>query len=171
MTEQRSTGWCESTGEGPMFGVMGWQSSWLGAACKAAGEGSCPLTSRAVPKTSTSKEEQAGYPCRATDCPISFPASLPRFSPCLIFFLHYSSHVISMISFEGDCPDTAPHCLFILIFPTCVKHHCFFCPPFHLHVLQSIKTKRKKSFRLSRKFPFYKSKENLAQESSGRERK
>uniref|UniRef100_A0A8B9D8C4 Guanylate kinase-like domain-containing protein n=1 Tax=Anser cygnoides TaxID=8845 RepID=A0A8B9D8C4_ANSCY len=33
----------------------------------------------------------------------------------------------------------------------------------------SIKTKRKKSFRLSRKFPFYKSKENLAQESSGQE--
>ncbi|KAG8144698.1 hypothetical protein E2320_013159 [Naja naja] len=32
-----------------------------------------------------------------------------------------------------------------------------------------IKTKRKKSFRLSRKFPFYKSKENLAQESSGQE--
>uniref|UniRef100_A0A8U8CF98 Uncharacterized protein n=1 Tax=Geospiza parvula TaxID=87175 RepID=A0A8U8CF98_GEOPR len=36
---------------------------------------------------------------------------------------------------------------------------------------RSIKTKRKKSFRLSRKFPFYKSKENLAQESSGQERK
>uniref|UniRef100_A0A8C3V2B8 Discs large MAGUK scaffold protein 3 n=1 Tax=Catharus ustulatus TaxID=91951 RepID=A0A8C3V2B8_CATUS len=35
---------------------------------------------------------------------------------------------------------------------------------------RSIKTKRKKSFRLSRKFPFYKSKENLAQESSGQER-
>nr|XP_025966804.1 disks large homolog 3 isoform X2 [Dromaius novaehollandiae] len=34
---------------------------------------------------------------------------------------------------------------------------------------RSIKTKRKKSFRLSRKFPFYKSKENLAQESSGQE--
>uniref|UniRef100_A0A8V5H5P2 Uncharacterized protein n=1 Tax=Melopsittacus undulatus TaxID=13146 RepID=A0A8V5H5P2_MELUD len=32
-----------------------------------------------------------------------------------------------------------------------------------------IKTKRKKSFRLSRKFPFYKSKENLAQESSRQE--
>ncbi|XP_077631096.1 disks large homolog 3 [Crocuta crocuta] len=31
---------------------------------------------------------------------------------------------------------------------------------------RSIKTKRKKSFRLSRKFPFYKSKENMAQESS-----
>lgn len=106
------------------------------------------------------------YPCRAADCPVNFPTSLPHFSPCLIFFLHYSFHVISMISFEGNCPDTAPHCLFILIFPT-----CFFCPPFHLHVLQSIKTKRKKSFRLSRKFPFYKSKENLAQESSGQERK
>ncbi|KAJ6653553.1 hypothetical protein lerEdw1_009133 [Lerista edwardsae] len=35
--------------------------------------------------------------------------------------------------------------------------------------VQSIKTKRKKSFRLSRKFPFYKSKENVAQESSGQE--
>ncbi|XP_010147715.1 PREDICTED: disks large homolog 3-like, partial [Eurypyga helias] len=34
---------------------------------------------------------------------------------------------------------------------------------------RSIKTKRKKSFRLSRKFPFYKSKENLAQESGGQE--
>ncbi|XP_032994046.1 disks large homolog 3 isoform X7 [Lacerta agilis] len=34
---------------------------------------------------------------------------------------------------------------------------------------RSIKTKRKKSFRLSRKFPFYKSKENMAQESSGQE--
>ncbi|XP_070616256.1 disks large homolog 3 [Erythrolamprus reginae] len=34
---------------------------------------------------------------------------------------------------------------------------------------RSIKTKRRKSFRLSRKFPFYKSKENLAQESSGQE--
>lgn len=34
-----------------------------------------------------------------------------------------------MISFEGDCPATAPHCLSILISPTCVKHHCFFCPP------------------------------------------
>ncbi|KAM9126913.1 disks large homolog 3 isoform 2-T2 [Pangshura tecta] len=34
---------------------------------------------------------------------------------------------------------------------------------------RSIKTKRKKSFRLSRKFPFYKSKENLAQENSGQE--
>ncbi|XP_051485989.1 disks large homolog 3 isoform X2 [Apus apus] len=34
---------------------------------------------------------------------------------------------------------------------------------------RSIKTKRKKSFRLSRKFPFYKSKENLVQESSGQE--
>ncbi|XP_051034968.1 disks large homolog 3 isoform X1 [Phodopus roborovskii] len=31
---------------------------------------------------------------------------------------------------------------------------------------RSIKTKRKKSFRLSRKFPFYKSKENMAQENS-----
>ncbi|XP_026305863.1 disks large homolog 3-like, partial [Piliocolobus tephrosceles] len=31
---------------------------------------------------------------------------------------------------------------------------------------RSIKKKRKKSFRLSRKFPFYKSKENMAQESS-----
>ncbi|XP_068019685.1 disks large homolog 3 isoform X1 [Melanerpes formicivorus] len=31
------------------------------------------------------------------------------------------------------------------------------------------RTKRKKSFRLSRKFPFYKSKENLAQESGGQE--
>ncbi|ELW68015.1 Disks large like protein 3 [Tupaia chinensis] len=34
---------------------------------------------------------------------------------------------------------------------------------------RSIKTKRKKSFRLSRKFPFYKSKENMAQESSMQE--
>ncbi|KAB1253054.1 Disks large-like protein 3 [Camelus dromedarius] len=34
---------------------------------------------------------------------------------------------------------------------------------------RSIKTKRKKSFRLSRKFPFYKSKENMAQESSVQE--
>ncbi|XP_042098414.1 disks large homolog 3 isoform X2 [Ovis aries] len=34
---------------------------------------------------------------------------------------------------------------------------------------RSIKPKRKKSFRLSRKFPFYKSKENMAQESSGQE--
>uniref|UniRef100_A0A2K6RWB7 Discs large MAGUK scaffold protein 3 n=1 Tax=Rhinopithecus roxellana TaxID=61622 RepID=A0A2K6RWB7_RHIRO len=36
---------------------------------------------------------------------------------------------------------------------------------------RSIKKKRKKSFRLSRKFPFYKSKENMAQESSIQERK
>uniref|UniRef100_A0A2K5YRD9 Discs large MAGUK scaffold protein 3 n=1 Tax=Mandrillus leucophaeus TaxID=9568 RepID=A0A2K5YRD9_MANLE len=35
---------------------------------------------------------------------------------------------------------------------------------------RSIKKKRKKSFRLSRKFPFYKSKENMAQESSIQER-
>ncbi|XP_020832187.1 disks large homolog 3 isoform X1 [Phascolarctos cinereus] len=34
---------------------------------------------------------------------------------------------------------------------------------------RSIKTKRKKSFRLSRKFPFYKSKENVTQESNGQE--
>ncbi|XP_073885593.1 disks large homolog 3 isoform X10 [Macaca fascicularis] len=34
---------------------------------------------------------------------------------------------------------------------------------------RSIKKKRKKSFRLSRKFPFYKSKENMAQESSMQE--
>ncbi|GAB1303007.1 Disks large homolog 3 [Apodemus speciosus] len=36
---------------------------------------------------------------------------------------------------------------------------------------RSIKTKRKKSFRLSRKFPFYKSKENMAQENSIQEPK
>uniref|UniRef100_F7FL85 Discs large MAGUK scaffold protein 3 n=1 Tax=Monodelphis domestica TaxID=13616 RepID=F7FL85_MONDO len=34
---------------------------------------------------------------------------------------------------------------------------------------RSIKTKRKKSFRLSRKFPFYKSKENVTQENNGQE--
>ncbi|NIG61898.1 disks large-like [Pontoporia blainvillei] len=34
---------------------------------------------------------------------------------------------------------------------------------------RSIKTKRKRSFHLSRKFPFYKSKENMAQESSEQE--
>lgn len=152
-----------------MFGVMGWQSPWLGGAC------------RQLVKVATLTPHEQCLTCqRARKNSLTTPAELPHqlpsipttcFSPCLIFFLHYSSHVISMISFEGDCPDTAPHCLFILIFPTCVKHHCFFCPPFHLHVLQSIKTKRKKSFRLSRKFPFYKSKENLAQESSGQERK
>lgn len=42
-----------------------------------------------------------------------------------------------MISFKGNRPDTAPHRLFILIFLACIKHHCFFCPPFHLHVLHS----------------------------------
>ncbi|XP_074064609.1 disks large homolog 3 isoform X2 [Macrotis lagotis] len=34
---------------------------------------------------------------------------------------------------------------------------------------RSIKTKRKKSFRLSRKFPFYKSKENVTQENNSQE--
>lgn len=38
-------------------------------------------------------------------------------------------------------------------------------PPSHPHIhKQPVKVKRKKSFNLSRKFPFYKSKENIAQE-------
>lgn len=42
------------------------------------------------------------------------------FSALNFIFLHYSFHVISMISFQGDRPDTAPHCLSILIFLACV---------------------------------------------------
>ncbi|XP_074864216.1 disks large homolog 3 isoform X2 [Carettochelys insculpta] len=45
----------------------------------------------------------------------------------------------------------------------------FHARPGMIESTRLIKTKRKKSFRLSRKFPFYKSKENLAQESSGQE--
>lgn len=38
-------------------------------------------------------------------------------------------------------------------------------PPSHPHIdKQPVKVKRKKSFNLSRKFPFYKSKENIVQE-------
>lgn len=74
---------------------------------QAAGEGSCPHTSRAVPSRPTSKEEQPSYPCRATDCPSASQHPYHMFFSRPNFFPALQSHVISMISFEGDCPDSS----------------------------------------------------------------
>lgn len=72
---------------------------------------------------------------------------------CLLFLFFYFLHVcqvpsLNPILFFFVCLFSPPHCPL---------------PPSHPHE-QPVKVKRKKSFNLSRKFPFYKSKENIVQE-------
>lgn len=87
------------------------------------------------------------------------------FSPstCLSFSLFnvYSLNFIFLFSFflHG--------CWYLHWNPVCFCFHPLIAPPpslTHASTKQPVKVKRKKSFNLSRKFPFYKSKENIVQE-------
>lgn len=108
--------------------MMGWQSSGLGSACRQLVKVAALTPHEQCLTCQQARKNSLATPAELLTAPSASQHPYHMFFSCLIFFLHYSSHVISMISFEGDRPDTAPHCLFILIFPMCVKHHCFFCP-------------------------------------------
>lgn len=84
------------------------------------------------------------------------PASHSHYLMCIVN-LHFICFCVVLLH-ECQLPPLKP--ILFLFLP-------FHCPPSSfIHTLdeQPVKVKRKKSFNLSRKFPFYKSKENIVQE-------